>query len=435
MRIYMMRKPAPSILSFLSLLIPLSSSLLADENQAEVNIQHTQNFSPSLEKAEKKIAPFEPFTGKITKNKVRLRLHPTYDGYVLREYNQNDLLVINGETEDFYTAQPPKDIKGFVFRTYILDNIVEGSRVNVRLQPDLESPVIAQLNSGDKVEGVISSTNNKWLEITIPQTAQFYIAKEYVEKIGDAGLMARQEKRKEDVYRLLANTESLSRLEMAKPFDQFNVERIKSNYQAIINNYTDFPDAVAKAKELLAKLQEAFITKKLAYLEAQNGYSSHILEAKNKQLTEELNAHKTKLASLEQKGGSEKLSNSSISQANPARKTAQLPMNMAIWLPIEEALFNDWVKHSGSENPQAFYEEQKQHSFILKGIVDAYNRPVKNKPGDYMLINSASKLPIAFLYSTQVNLQDFIGHEVSIRVAPRPNNHYAFPAYYVLSLE
>lgn len=48
----------------------------------------------------------------------------------------------------------------------MLDNTIEGNRVNVRLEPNLEAPIIAQLNAGDKIEGQISALNSKWYEIT-----------------------------------------------------------------------------------------------------------------------------------------------------------------------------------------------------------------------------------------------------------------------------
>src|ERR1700759_3607011 len=60
---------------------------------------------------------FEQFTGKITKNKVRLRLQANYEGPVLRELNQNDLVVVLNETEDFYAIQPPSDFRAYIFRT------------------------------------------------------------------------------------------------------------------------------------------------------------------------------------------------------------------------------------------------------------------------------------------------------------------------------
>jgi hypothetical protein len=381
-------------------------------------------------------AKFQPFTGKIIKNKVRMRLQSTYDGAVLRELNRNDLVIVLGETEDFYAVQPPADFRAYVFRTYVLDNVIEGNRVNVRLKPELEAPVVAQLNSGDRVEGTVHSANNKWLEIKIPETARFYIAKEYIEKAGDAGFKARLERKHDEAYHLLNTTEAVSKAEMQKPFEQINIEGIKANYQHVIFDYPEFPDASNRAKEALAALQEAYTAKKLAYLENQSRTSSSTIET-NKKLAAELQAQKNKVTHLEQQiEQSRQLSDQPIILAPTAsHKSKQLPVNMATWLPIEENLFSTWSQQTGNQNPRDFYEQQKQQGIVLRGVIDPYTRPVKNKPGDYMLLNTASKLPIAFLYSTHLNLQDYVGHEISIVVSPRTNNNFAFPAYFVLTLE
>ena len=164
------------------------------------------------------VAKFEPFTGKIKKNRMRLRLQSNYDGFVVRELNRNDLVLILGETDDFYAIQPPNDFRGYVFRTYVLDNVIEGNRVNVRLKPDLESPVVAQLKSGDHVEGNVNATNNKWLEIKLPNTTRFYITKEFIEKVGDVAFKANFEKKQADIAHLLNTTEALSKSRNAKTF-------------------------------------------------------------------------------------------------------------------------------------------------------------------------------------------------------------------------
>ncbi|MBA2369277.1 MAG: SH3 domain-containing protein [Candidatus Protochlamydia sp.] len=430
-----MRKTLLPLAALISFSIPGFLTSSPDENNSTPSFMSMRK---KVEKVPADLSAFEPFTGRITKNKVRLRLQPTYEGHVWKEYAKNDLILILGETDDFYAARPPEDAKGYVFRTYILDNVVEGSRVNVRLKPNLESPIIAQLNSGDRIEGTIDPANSKWLEIKLPPTARFYIAKEYIERVGDSNHLAKMEKRKQEVSSLLGQTEASSLLEMQKPFNQVNVEGIKANYEYIIANYADFPEAGEKAKVLLNNLQQAYVAKKMSFLESQANYSSRLLEAKNKQLADELKSQKSKLVTLEEqleKEHQEKQTSIAELTPKPTKKPTQLPINMAVWLPIEEGLFAHWSETTGKSNPNVFYDEQKQHSFVLKGVVDPYNRPVKNKPGDYMLINAASKLPIAFLYSTQINLQDYIGHEVTVRVSPRPNNHYAFPAYFVLSFE
>ncbi len=435
-----MRKFPPSLLT-LSCFLSFSAPWLQAEEIGSVKSEATSSSSDAKSESRptsQAIAmKFQPFTGKITKNRVRIRLQPTYDGPVLRELSRNDLIVVLGETEDFYAIQPPSDFRAYVFRTFVLDDVIEGNRVNIRLKPELDAPVVAQLNSGDRVDGSIYSKNNKWLEIKLPDTSRFYIAKEYVEKAGDAGLKARLDKKHDEAVQLLDISDAMSKGELQKPFEQTNIEGIKANYQRLMQDYPEFPEIGTRAKDALTSLQEAYTTKKLAYLEQQSRLSTSAMET-NKKLTAELQAQKNKVSQLEQQmEKSRQLATTPqpiIIEAT-SNKPTQLPINMAAWLPIEENLFNVWSQQTGKHNPQDFYEEQRTQGFVLKGIVDPYNRPVKNKPGDYMLLSAGSKLPIAFLYSTHINLQDYIGHEVAIRVSPRSNNNFAFPAYFVLSLE
>lgn len=80
-----------------------------------------------------------------------------------------------------------------------------------------------------------------------------------------------------------------------------------------------------------------------------------------------------------------------------------------------------------------FYGDQKMKCQAVSGILEAYKEPVKNKPGDFILKDH--DITIAYVYSTQVNLDDFVGKRVSLLVSPRPNNNFAFPAYYVIEVE
>jgi uncharacterized protein YgiM (DUF1202 family) len=389
--------------------------------------------------AESSIAQkFGPFTGKITKNKVRIRLQPNYEGPILRELNRDDLIVVVGETDDFYAIQPPDDFRGYVFRTYVLDNTVEGDRVNVRIKPDKDATILSQLKAGEHVEGAVSATNNKWLEIKLPNKTRFYIAKDFVEKAGDAGFKSHLDKKRKAAYDLLKTTDEMSKTEAGKPFEQMNISGIKANYQHIIKDYPEFPDAIAKAKESSNAIEHAYNAKKLLHLEELSRLSSNTMET-NRQLNAELETHKQRIGQLQQEIDQ---SRQFPTVAYPAdsyhaenQRPIQLPVNMTAWLPVEENLFNEWSRQTNKNNPQDFYGEQMQQNYVMTGIIDPYNRPVKNKPGDYVLLNPTSKLPIAFLYSTMINLQDYVGHEVSIRVSPRSNNNFAFPAYFVLSVD
>src|SRR6185436_8172560 len=104
--------------------------------------------------------PFSPFTGKVKGKKVRLRANADLESRVVKELNRSDLLVVTGEKGDFYSVEPPPGSKAYVFRSFVLDGVVEGNRVNVRLEPSLDAPVIAHLNSGDPIKGVLSALNN-----------------------------------------------------------------------------------------------------------------------------------------------------------------------------------------------------------------------------------------------------------------------------------
>lgn len=424
--IYFVLSSAVSVFSF-------HSQVNATYRLDAPSIHHAAQDSPKTPVTAAVRQTFEPFTGRVTKNKVRVRLQPSFDGYVLREVNRDDLVVVKGEAEDFYAIQPPAGIKAYIFRTFVLDNTIEGTHVNVRLKPDLEAPVVAQLNSGDRVTGTVSSSSSKWLEIDLPESVRFYVSKDYIDKMGDAGLMARLEKRKEEAKNLLLTAQTTGESEMQKPFDQININPIAAEYQRIVNDYQDFPEFTSRAKQALTALQEAYLAKKIAYLESQSQHSSDVFENQNQQLNQELQAHKARIAYLEQQVQKDKAVNRIPASDKPS--TPEYPVNMSAWFPVEDAFFNTWSKQTGSVSLDNFYREQEEKAFVLKGIVEPYNRPVKNRPGDYMLVSSSGKMPISFLYSTRVNLQDYVGREVSIIVSPRPNNHYAFPAYFVLSIE
>jgi hypothetical protein len=98
-------------------------------------------------------------------------------------------------------------------------------------------------------------------------------------------------------------------------------------------------------------------------------------------------------------------------------------------------LYESWAFENADASPQDFYEKEFNSAITLHGVLEPYSRTVKNKPGDYLLISPTTSLPIAYLYSTQVNLQDRVGHEVTLQALKRPNNNFAFAAYYVISVE
>jgi len=375
---------------------------------------------------EAKKPPFLPFTGKIAKAKVRLRASPAMDSPIIRELNQGELLVVEGEEEDFYAVKAPEDTRGFIFRTFVLEGTIEGNKVNVRLEPNTESPIIGQLNSGDRVEGRVSPVNNKWLEIHVPKGVHFYVSRDYVKKVGDKNYITLMQKKAVEVNAMLAKATDLSQAAYKTDkanFPNINYDAIVASYERVINSYPEFEEQKAKAETLLNLFKENYIKMKIAHLESKTGtavYAERLQEEKST-LEGKMREQQERLAELEQKVHHE---------AMPVVASFATP----VWMNHEKQLYITWMEQEGSKPMESFYQEQRMAGVTLRGTIEPYLKKVNNKPGDYVLMNHQGR-PIAFLYSTQVNLSDLIGKDATIVASERANNDFALPAYFVLSIE
>ncbi|MBA3602777.1 MAG: hypothetical protein H0W50_03875 [Parachlamydiaceae bacterium] len=429
----------------------------------EVKVKPAQdNLSPT----ENTNSRFEPFTGKIIRNKVRMRLQPSLEASILCELTRDDLLNVVDESNEFYVILPPPDTRAYIFRTFVLDNTVEGNRVNVRLEPALEAPVIAQLNTGDRVEGTISPLSSKWLEITPPSSTRFYVCKEYVENVGAPSMMAQIEKRRTEVAALLNSAQMISENELQKKFQNINLDSAIAHLNSVIKQYTDFPQYGERARELLNNIQEVYLQKKISYLEnraitaeTSQQHQSAQIAALNTTHTEMIHREKPKAINKDANNGvsfeiiniseSSKLTSQDLMESKKAENYSEfsnwndpfssksMTAKMSTWIPNERSMYESWAIANAvgdaTPSPQDFYEVGS--AITLHGILEPYSRTVKNKPGDYLLVSPTTALPIAYLYSTRVNLQDRVGHEVTLHGLKRPNNNFAFSAYYVISVD
>lgn len=394
------------ISSFLSLSICASGYAgIAKEKHIPQDVSVESKPQKSAHTEVKLDSKYKSFTGKILGNGVRMRLQPDAESYVVQELSKGDLLVVKGEKNNFYITSPPEDIRAFIFRSFVLDNIVEGSRVNIRLAPELNAPVIGYLNTGDKVNGTISEKNHKWLEIAVPQNVHFFIAKEYVDKIGGPEVKGLHEEKRKNVVQLMDAAELLAQSEMNKPFSEINFERVSESFKTIMHDYTDFPKYAEDARHRLIELQESYLEKKLVYLESRASMMSREMV----------------------------LQNEIPMTAVDNEQSLSTQDRMKLWETAEEGFFATWSQGHFQKTMGDYYEDQKVKSVRISGIVEPYNDLVKNKPGNYVIRDR--DMPKAYLYSTFVNLQNYVGNYVTLIVSPRPNNNFAFPAYFVLEVE
>lgn len=352
---------------------------------------------------------FESFTGKITGHNVRMRLQPSLDAQVFKELDRDDLVLVSGIVDDFYACMPPKGLKGYIFRTYVLDGVVEGTNVFVRLGPDRTSPSIAQLNSGDTVKGVISPQNNKWLEIDIPADVRFYVAKDYVQRAGDAAFFAKQESRKQDAAKTLADIEATLDKELEKPFHKIQLATIHARLNQFISEHKDMPQAVSQAETLIAHMQQLYLTRSVALKEEE---TPPIAEPEKKQQPVA------------------KEPSPSIAPPAPAKPVATLS-----WQEQELAFVESLIANGKAQTADEFYKHELESDNTLHGTIKPYNSFVSTRPGDFVLLNLKTNLPIAYLYSTKADLSAWVNKPVTIWVSERPNHNFAFPAYFVLKVE
>jgi uncharacterized protein YgiM (DUF1202 family) len=366
-------------------------------------------------------AHFTPFTGKVTGNRVRLRSGPDLEHPIIKEVHKDELFLVKGEIGNFYIVAPPSNLKGYVFRSYLIDQIVEARNVNIRLQPSTNAPIIGSLKQGTKVSGHISTKNHKWIELDSPKQVSLYISKDYLTKLGGPDLLPNLEKRKAEVEDMLSSCIEDAKAECAKDFSKMHINPIVQRLEKIIRNYTDFPHHLLKAKEVLAALKENYLNKKEFHLN-----QSQAVKKTPKKVT-------PKKAPMIKK----------IPEPAVVAKSPKIPVDdwekelkspkLRRWTDVEKDLFLSWRSFHPQKNKEDFYLEQKANATTISGKLAPYNHQVKNKPGDFLILQDG--VPIAYVYSTSVDLEKWIGKYINLKVTPRPNHHFAFPAYFVLEMQ
>jgi hypothetical protein len=337
---------------------------------------------------------FAHFTGKVKGERVALRPSSKPGSVVIKELKTGDLVLVVGEEGEFYKVLPSLDFKVYVFRSFVLNNTIECNRVNVRTGPSLESPAIALLNSGDRIEGTISDSNPKWYEITPPKGIFLYVAKEHIDHVGGPNLKVELDKKMALGKEKLDATKELTQSELTKPFQEIDFQHIVQAYQDIMSAYEEITDVAQEAKNALIAFQKEYTQHKTTHFFEENPPSN--IEA----------------------------------------KTSIVPTEkIEFWQPIEKALYQVWATSSEDPTTDEFYQEQRETAETITGFIEPYSTSVKSRPGDFILKDKDKGLIIAYLYSTQINLQEFVGKQVTAIVAPRDNNNFAFPAFFVLFIE
>lgn len=350
---------------------------------------------------------FASFTGRVLSEKLDVRLRPEEQSPTICQINQDELLLVCDEQKDFWVILPPSTAKAYIFRSFVLDGIVEGSRVNMRLKPDLDSPIIGHLNTGEKVEGSVSPKSKKWLEIAFPSRFRLFVHKSGVQNIGPAEMKEQHERRLTEVQSLFSLAEKKLAIATTLSFEKIDFNTLRKEFSYIAQEYPEYTSFVEKAKNSLVRVEDLYLKTKLAFLESHgNNPPGGIMGKKEIEVIEEKRV---------------------ISVENS-------PNSLTFWKKLEEAFYSNWMQANNGKTSADFYAVDVKEAYTVTGVIAPFAADhFQNPPGNFILYKK--DIPQAYLYSTTVNLDQYVGREVSLTVTKRPNSHFAFPAFFVHSAE
>lgn len=383
----------------------------------------------SEQSSSEEIAPtgaFMPFTGEIKGHRVRLRVAPHTDSAVIKELSKGDLVAVIGEKKDFYVIAAMDGMKGYVFRTFILDNTIEGEQVNVRSEPSTSAPILSRLSRGTQVSLTKNQPTGKWSEIELPSQCVLYIAKNFITNKGPVELYKKQEQQKKLAVNLLEQAQTFAKIELQKDLNDIDLEAIYKKINLLQDDeFKNVPNLSQHIQKILEEVQDAYLTKSMEHAQNVTASKPNTVSNAAEQATSVTSEPNKKTGSLL----SRHIRKQIAVKTSPSLKGRET---------LEYSLFKIWVSmrsHGQTETLtiEDFYKDEQKKQQILTGELEPYAHVVKNNPGDFLLKNGETT--VAFLYSTKIDLNLWVGKKISITCLPRPNNFFAFPAYYVTHIK
>ena len=118
---------------------------------------------------------------KVKVNRVILRLKPSFDAEVIAQAQKGDILDSTGAEGDWVQVLPPPNVFFWVHSRYVNNGIVLGSKVPVRMGPDIKRDIVEDLRKGERV--VTAGSWNGWTRIRPPKGCLMWVHSAMVERV------------------------------------------------------------------------------------------------------------------------------------------------------------------------------------------------------------------------------------------------------------
>ncbi len=115
---------------------------------------------------------------RVAGTRVNLRAQPGLDAEVVGQVERGEILAQVSRQDDWVEVLPPPHVVFWVHGDFIEDEMVVGSRLNVRSGPGVNYAILATLERGDRV--VQRDAFTDWVSIAPPSDATLWIASDLV---------------------------------------------------------------------------------------------------------------------------------------------------------------------------------------------------------------------------------------------------------------
>lgn len=349
------------------------------------------------------------FTGKVQVHCAPLRASPQAEAIAVMEVERATLLQITGKEGDFYQVLPPDGLKAYIASRYVNNHSVVGQHVNIRSRPNTESAILGQVNTGDAIKAAPLMKAPDWMELPFPADRKLYIRADLIKRVAGNESFEQLQQLRGDILKALTEAQTLNA----------EAQRQLIGDNPVQISWTQVRACYEKA-HVLASRSEAF---------------SELAQSADQQLQEAFLKYQTSFSEVEQ---------AKKAHLEPSLESKEQPLDEAdtyclltkpnAWAKVEQLRCEQWL-HAHPEKTQEHYAlDQQGQSLVLEGTPVNFARlDLRQKPGDFILMRH--DLPVAYLYSARIDLEQSKGKNHKFRVVKRDDLGFALPAYCVISIQ
>lgn len=174
---------------------------------------------------------FQAFKGEVNADNINIRSDSTASSEVICNVNRGDYVEVILEFYDWYKIKLPKTAPAFIKKDLVQTSDgktarVLKDRVNIRLHPDLSSPIIGRANTNETVN--ILEDNGQWYKIE-PVNSFGWIHKKFVNKVIPVKKHIKIERKIEEIEEVIETPDPTITLEgIIKPYGRV-IKRIATH--------------------------------------------------------------------------------------------------------------------------------------------------------------------------------------------------------------